>query len=114
MKSLVILTFFGALLAPAAASSTPAPEATVQETPARPAATDQVDLNTATPAQLEALPGIGPATARRIVEHREKHGPLAKIEDLMQVKGIGEKAFLRLRPLLTVGKAAERPTQGQS
>ena len=113
MKSLVILMFFGAFLTPAAASAA-VPPAVVQEAPARPAATDLVDLNTATPAQLEALPGIGPAMARRIVEHREKNGPFAKLEDLMQVKGIGEKAFLRLRPLLTVGKGAARPAQSQS
>lgn len=110
MKSLVILMLFGAAL-PAAASP-PAHAAIVQQAAPK-AAADPVNVNTATAAQFEALPGIGPTMARRIVEHREKHGPFAKLEDLMQVKGIGEKAFLRLRPLLTVGKGAARPAQSQ-
>lgn len=110
MKSLVILMLFGATL-PAAANP-PAHEAIVQEAAPK-AAADPVNVNTATAAQFEALPGIGPTMARRIVEHREKNGPFAKLEDLMQVKGIGEKAFLRLRPLLTIGKGAARPAQSQ-
>lgn len=61
-----------------------------------------LDLNTATAAQLEALPGIGPATAKRILEYREKNGSFKKIEELMNVTGIGEKSFLKLKPLITV------------
>ena len=61
-----------------------------------------VNLNTATAAQLEALPGIGKATAERIVEYRQKNGGFKKIEDLMNVRGIGEKSFLSLKPLVTV------------
>lgn len=61
-----------------------------------------VDLNTASVADLEGLPGIGRATAERIVEHRQKNGPFKKVEELMNVKGIGEKSFLRLKPLITV------------
>lgn len=114
MKSLVILMFFGTLLAPAAATSASPHPSVTQEAPARAAATELIDLNAATPVELEALPGIGPAMARRIVEHREKNGPFVKLEDLMQVKGIGEKAFLRLRPLLTIGKGAARPAQSPS
>jgi competence protein ComEA len=66
-----------------------------------PAATP-VNLNTATVADLEKLPGVGPATAARIIEYREKNGPFKKIEELMNVKGIGEKAFLKLKPLVAV------------
>ncbi len=61
-----------------------------------------VDLNAASVGDLEGLPGIGRRTAERIVEHRQKNGPFKKIEELMNVKGIGEKSFLRLKPLITV------------
>jgi competence protein ComEA len=66
------------------------------------AAPAPVNLNTATAAQLEALPGIGKATAERILEYRQKNGAFKKIEDLMNVRGIGEKSFLTLKPLVTV------------
>jgi competence protein ComEA len=61
-----------------------------------------LNLNTATAAELAKLPGIGPAVAARIVEHRQKSGGFKKIEELMNVKGIGEKTFLKLKPLVTV------------
>jgi competence protein ComEA len=68
-----------------------------------------VNLNTATVAQLDALPGIGKATADRIVEYRQKNGGFKKPEELMNVKGIGEKNFLKLKTLVTVSAArAER------
>ena len=61
-----------------------------------------VNLNTATVAQLETLPGIGKATAERILEYRQKNGGFKKVEDLMNVRGIGEKSFLKMKPLITV------------
>ncbi len=61
-----------------------------------------VNLNTATVAELETLPGIGPRTAALIIEYRQKNGGFKKIEDLMNVKGIGEKSFLKLKPLIVV------------
>ena len=61
-----------------------------------------VNINTATSAELEALPGIGAAMAKRIIEYRQKNGPFKKIEDLMNVQGVGEKSFLKLRPQITV------------
>ena len=74
-----------------------------QPAPAAPKApVAAVNLNTATNAQLEALPGIGVYTAARIVEYREKNGGFKKTEDLMNVPGIGEKSFLKLKPLVTV------------
>jgi competence protein ComEA len=81
--------------------------AEAQERPRAPqsngaAATTPLNLNTATAAQLETLPGIGAATAQRIVEYREKNGPFKKVEELMNVRGVGEKTFLKLKPLITV------------
>lgn len=66
-----------------------------------------VNLNTATATDLQQLPGIGPKVAARIIEYRQKNGPFAKIEQLMNVQGIGEKSFLKLRPQITVGAKAE-------
>jgi competence protein ComEA len=71
-------------------------------TEARPAAAS-INLNTATVADLEKLPGIGQKVAARIVEYREKNGPFKKIEELMNVQGVGEKSFLQLRSQITVG-----------
>ena len=94
-----MLVLFLALSTPAA--STPAVTAAQEARASAPA--QVVNINTATAAQLEALPGIGPSMAQRIVSHREKNGPFKKLEDLMNIQGIGEKSFLKLRPMLTVG-----------
>ena len=60
-----------------------------------------ININTANENELDALPGIGPAIARRIVEHRSSQ-PFTKIEDIILVKGIGEKKFAKLKELITV------------
>jgi competence protein ComEA len=90
----------------AAAGQQEKPAARASAAPAAP-----VNLNTATQAQLESLPGIGAATAKRILEYRQKTGSFKKIEELMNVKGIGEKSFLKLKPHVTV--AAERAGQAE-
>lgn len=83
-----------------------AQEAPRRGTPAAKASSSgPVNLNTATVAQLETLPGIGKSTAERILEYREKSGGFKKVEDLMNVRGIGEKSFLKLKPLVTVSSA---------
>jgi competence protein ComEA len=65
-----------------------------------------VNLNTATKEELVALPGIGPAKAQAILDHREQHGPFKRVEDLRDVKGIGAKRFEALRPELSVAPPA--------
>jgi competence protein ComEA len=85
-----------------------------QTAPATKAPAAVVNLNTATVEQLDALPGIGAAMAARIVEYRQKNGAFKKVEDLMNVRGIGEKNFLKLKPLITIGTpkaAASSPGQ---
>ena len=71
-----------------------------------------VNLNTATLLELEALPGVGAKTASRIMDYRQKKGPFKKIEELMNVQGIGEKSFLKLKPQITVAGNAPA-THGQ-
>ena len=64
---------------------------------AKPVSTGVVNINTASAAELEALPGVGPKTAARIIEYRQKNGPFKKVEEIMNVRGLGEKNFLKLR-----------------
>lgn len=64
--------------------------------------TDRVRVNTAGSAELEALPGVGPVLATRIVEYRTAHGPFALVEDLLAVPGIGEAKLAALRDSVLV------------
>jgi competence protein ComEA len=68
----------------------------------KPATAEKVNLNTATAEQLQTIPGIGPAMAKRVLEYRAKVGKFTKIEDLINVKGIGDKQFLKMKDRLTV------------
>ena len=79
----------------------------------KPAPTGKVNINTATVEQLTALPGVGPALAARIVEHRQKAGAFKATAELMNVKGIGEKNFNKIQSYLTVGDGAARPASGR-
>jgi len=65
-----------------------------------PPAVVPLDLNTATVAELDALPGIGPVLAGRIVSHRDMHGPYRATDDLLAVPGIGPRLLERLAPLV--------------
>jgi competence protein ComEA len=81
-----------------------------RETPAAKSAV-VVNLNTATATDLQELPGIGARTAARIVDYRQKNGPFKKIEELMNVQGVGEKGFLKLRSQITVSAKPEPANQ---
>jgi len=67
-----------------------------------PAAPEQLDLNTATLDELIALPGIGPALARRIIAYRSAHGPFARVSDIIAVQGIGPNSLREFEHLLAV------------
>ena len=62
----------------------------------------KVNLNTAGAARLELLPGIGPVTARAIVEYRSEHGPFAQLSDLKRVPGMGAGKVEKIRPFVTL------------
>jgi competence protein ComEA len=72
-----------------------------------PAPVEIVNLNLATVAQIASLPGIGPKTADLIVQYRQKNGPFKKIEEIMNIRGVGEKSFLRIKHRLTVAAKPE-------
>lgn len=66
------------------------------------AAAGPIDLNTADASLLETLPGVGPATAAAIIDHRTRHGPFASVDALLEVRGIGEAKLAALRDLVRV------------
>lgn len=65
--------------------------------------TELINLNTASALELEALPGIGPTTAQKIVDYREQNGPFINAEDIINVSGIGPGTYERIKDLITVG-----------
>lgn len=76
-------------------------------------AADPVDLNTAAVGQLQELPGIGPKKAAAIVALRQRR-PFTRVTQLLEVRGIGKKTLLRLKPLVTVGQGRTQGTEGAS
>jgi competence protein ComEA helix-hairpin-helix repeat region len=102
MTRILMAAIFGIAVSAAAASAqnkatTPKAAATATAT-----ATAPVNLNTATAEQLATIPGVGPKMAERIIDYRQKNGGFKKVEDLMNVSGVGEKSFLKMKPLITV------------
>jgi competence protein ComEA len=69
------------------------------------APTAKVNLNTATVEQLATLPGVGPKLAARILEYRQKSGPFRSPQELMNVKGVGEKNFGKIEAWISVSEA---------
>ena len=68
----------------------------------------KVNINTASLEQLQELPRIGIKVAQRIIDHRIKNGKFKKIEEIMKVRGIGEKVFKEIKDLITVGNVKEK------
>lgn len=85
--------------ATAAEAATPRADAGGQQAPA---VDTRININTATAAELQRLPGIGPTLAARIVAYREAWGPFKKIEDIMEVPGIGPRRFEDIKDLIKV------------
>lgn len=84
----------------AGTNSTPAPSAGNPDPPDGPV--EVVDLNTADATELEALPGVGPATAAAILSHREQNGPFSSVDELLDVRGIGDAKLEQIRPMAKV------------
>ena len=117
----IVFALVAAAAITAASTATPSAQTKPPSAAAKPAASSAkaasgaiVNINTASVAELTTLPGIGEKTAARIIEYRQKNGAFKKVEELMNVRGIGEKNFLKLKPQLAIGQAkAEHESQGK-
>ena len=68
--------------------------------------TKPVNINTATSEELQQVPGIGPATAQKILQMRKSYGPFKSVDDLLAIRGLGQKRLDKMRKYLTVAKPA--------
>jgi len=94
IRFLLCFLFLGLIFhAPAAAGK--------KKPPAQP-----ININTANSEQLQQVPGIGPATAEKILQMRKSYGPFKSVDDLLAIRGLGAKRLEKMRKYLTVGKGA--------
>lgn len=111
MRAIIVVTLLVALCAPAAAG--PVPQAAPAPAGGRQtAAPRKLDVNRASAAELVNVPGIGERLAQAIVELRERKGTFATLEDLLEVRGIGEKSLALLGEHLAVGQPAPTAAGG--
>jgi comEA protein len=94
-RAIALVWLFTALALASAAS------ATTKKPPLKP-----VNLNSATSEELQQVPGIGPATADKILQMRKSYGPFKSVDDLVAIRGIGKKRLDKMRKYLTAGKPA--------
>src|SRR5258707_3725352 len=98
IRLLSIFLFLGLIFPPSA-------DAGKKKPPAKP-----VNINTATSEELQQVPGIGPATAEKILQMRKSYGAFKSVDDLLAIRGLGTKRLEKMRKYLTVGKpAATKP-----
>lgn len=102
MRWLLVISLLGLLAFAVPAMAKKAP-------PAHP-----IDINTATAKQLEQLPGIGPTTAKAIVEFRTKAGRFERVTDLLAIRGISELKLQKMRPYITIGPAPKKSSPASS
>jgi len=93
----LLFLFLGLICAPAVLNAKKKP-------PARP-----VNINTATSEELQQVPGIGPATAGKILQMRKSYGAFKSVDDLLAIRGLGSKRLEKMRKYLTVGKTPKAP-----
>ena len=70
-----------------------------------------VNINTANSEQLQQVPGIGPATAQKILQMRKSYGAFKSVDDLLAIRGLGQKRLDKMRKYLTVGKVRSKSSQ---
>jgi len=109
-RTLLSIVALSTFVIPSGASAAQTPSGTLAAQAQPAPVLNVVNLNTASAKDLEVLPGVGAKTAERIIAYRQKNGPFKKIEELMNVQGIGEKSFLKLKPQLTVAAAKAGPS----
>lgn len=73
-----------------------------------------ININTATSEELQQVPGIGPATAQKILQMRKSYGPFKSVDDLLAIRGLGEKRLDKMRKYLIVGKPNSPRTEAPS
>lgn len=103
LASTIVAVGLAASLPPAALVGEVAGPAAVLQSQSE-ARQEPVDINTATAEELQKVPGIGVALARRIIEFREEHGRFEKVDDLLNVRGIGVASLEKLRRYVVVKK----------
>jgi len=102
---LIVLVFLAAILSASACATLPRPANTaIRLSPDLPRAeqASAININTASPQELEKLPGIGQGIAERIVAHRVQYGPFRRKEHLMMVRGVSDRKFRELRTMIVV------------
>ncbi len=102
---LIALVILAIILSASACATLPRPSQSVVQLSLVVPKTERgslININTASPQELETLPGVGKAIAERIVAHREQYGPFRRAEHLMMVRGISDRKFRELRAMIVV------------